>query len=98
MINTSLSAANAYNLAQQLTNQTQPNHSLQKAADSKPDFGAMVKDGVEGLLDKGDVAEKTATSMMEGKADVVDVVTAVAETEVALGNDGIHSGSRDLLL
>ncbi|WP_319485756.1 flagellar hook-basal body complex protein FliE [uncultured Cohaesibacter sp.] len=84
MINTSLSAANAYNLAQKLTNQTQSDQSLQKAADAKPDFGAMVKDGVQGVLDKGNVAEKTATSMINGKADVVDVVTAVAETEVAL--------------
>ncbi|WP_319413488.1 flagellar hook-basal body complex protein FliE [uncultured Cohaesibacter sp.] len=84
MINTSLSAANAYNLAQQLTNQTQSGPSLQNAADAKPDFGAMVKDGVQGVLNKGDLAETNAKSMINGKADVVDVVTAVAETEVAL--------------
>lgn len=84
MINTSLSAANAYSLAQKLTNQTQSDQTLQKAADAKPDFGAMVKDGVTGVLEKGQVAEKTATNMVQGKADVVDVVTAVAETEVAL--------------
>ena len=84
MLNTSLTAANAYNLAQRLTNQTQSKETLQKAADSKPDFGAMVKEGIDGVLDKGQIAEKTATQMVNGKADVVDVVTAVAETEVAL--------------
>ena len=84
MINTSLTAANAYSLAQQLTNQTQSDQTLQSAAAAKPDFGEMVKDGVMGVLDKGQVAEKTATAMVHGKADVVDVVTAVAETEVAL--------------
>ncbi|WP_394699193.1 flagellar hook-basal body complex protein FliE [uncultured Cohaesibacter sp.] len=83
-MNTSLTAANAYNLAQRLTNQTKSDQTLQQAAESKPDFGAMIKDGVTGVLDKGQVAEKTATEMVHGKADVVDVVTAVAETEVAL--------------
>ena len=84
MLNTSLTASNAYNLAQRLTNQTQSDQTLQKAADSGSDFGAMIKEGVSGFLDKGQVAEKTTTAMVHGKADVVDVVTAVAETEVAL--------------
>lgn len=84
MINTSLSAANAYNLAQRLTNQTQSDQTLQQATEAKPDFGAMVKDGVNGVLERGQVAEKTSAAMVNGKADVVDVVTAVAETEVAL--------------
>ncbi|PLW78832.1 flagellar hook-basal body complex protein FliE [Cohaesibacter celericrescens] len=84
MLNTSLTAANAYNLAQRLTNQAQSDNTLQKAADTNTDFGAMVKEGVMGVLDKGQVAEKTTSAMVHGKADVVDVVTAVAETEVAL--------------
>jgi flagellar hook-basal body complex protein FliE len=81
---TNLAASNAYNLAQRLTNQTQSTQTLEKAADAQPDFAHMVKDGVTGVLDKGQVAETTATQMVAGKADVVDVVTAVAETEVAL--------------
>lgn len=81
---TNLAASNAYNLAQRLTNQTQSTQTLGKAVDAQPDFAQMVKDGVHGVLDKGQVAEKTATEMVTGKADVVDVVTAVAETEVAL--------------
>jgi flagellar hook-basal body complex protein FliE len=81
---TNLAASNAYNLAQRLTNQTQSTQTLEKAADAQPDFAQMVKDGVTGVLDKGQVAETTATQMVAGKADVVDVVTAVAETEVAL--------------
>ncbi|MCV6576481.1 MAG: flagellar hook-basal body complex protein FliE [Cohaesibacter sp.] len=81
---TNLAASNAYNLAQRLTNQTQSTPTLEKAAESPPDFGQMVKDGVTGVLEKGQVAETTATDMVAGKADVVDVVTAVAETEVAL--------------
>ncbi|MCT4657314.1 MAG: flagellar hook-basal body complex protein FliE [Cohaesibacter sp.] len=81
---TNLSASNAYNLAQKLTNQTQSGNSLEQAAGVKPDFGQMITDGVTGVLDKGQIAEKTASQMVTGKADVVDVVTAVAETEVAL--------------
>ena len=84
MLNTSLTAANAYGLAQRLTNQTQSDNSLKQASESKADFGKMVEDGVMGVLDKGQTAENRATDMVQGKADVVDVVTAVAETEVAL--------------
>lgn len=84
MLNTSLNATHAYNLAQKLTNQTQSAEALQKAVDAKPDFSAMVKNGVNSVLDRGQTAETKATAMVNGKADVVDVVTAVAETEVAL--------------
>lgn len=84
MINTSLNAANAYNLASKLTNQTQSDETLQKAVDAKPDFANMVKEGIGGVMERGQVAEKTATDLVNGKANVVDVVTAVAETEVAL--------------
>lgn len=48
------------------------------------DFGAMVKDAVNDLVDKGRSADAKSVDMLQGKADVVDVVTAVAETEVAL--------------
>jgi flagellar hook-basal body complex protein FliE len=48
------------------------------------DFGQMVQEAVETVVDKGQQADEKAIGMIEGKTGVVDVVTAVAETEVAL--------------
>lgn len=48
------------------------------------DFGKMVQEAVGTVVDKGRVADNKAVGLVEGKADVVDVVTAIAETEVAL--------------
>lgn len=49
-----------------------------------PDFGAMVQTAVEGVVDKGRDMDAKAIGLMEGRMDVVDVVTAIAETETAL--------------
>ncbi len=54
------------------------------AAVAAPDLGGTVKDAVSGVLDMGKAAEAKSVDMMNGKANMVDVVTAVAETEVAL--------------
>ena len=48
------------------------------------DFGQMVKEAVDTVVDKGQQADEKTMGMIEGKTGVVDVVTAVAETEVAL--------------
>ena len=47
-------------------------------------FGAMVEKAVSSTLDTGRVAEVKAMALAEGKASIVDVVTAVAETELAV--------------
>jgi len=47
-------------------------------------FGELLGQAVTGTLETGRAAEAKALSMAEGKASIVDVVTAVAETEVAV--------------
>jgi len=49
-----------------------------------PDFGAMVKQAMGAVVDAGQKSDAQTRAMAGGKADVVDVVTAVAETEVAV--------------
>jgi len=49
-----------------------------------PDFGAMVKQAMGAVVDAGQKSDAQTRAMAGGKADVVDVVTAVAETEVAI--------------
>jgi flagellar hook-basal body complex protein FliE len=49
-----------------------------------PDFGALVKQAVAGTADSARKAEARMLQATAGKGDLVDVVTAVAESEAAL--------------
>ena len=75
-------AANAYTIASRLPTTLNGNKSAQQAQGA--DFGELVKTAVEGVVDSGKAAETKSAALLQGKADVVDVVTAIAETEVAL--------------
>jgi flagellar hook-basal body complex protein FliE len=80
-------AANAY---AKLANLTNPAGSLAKtigdgAQETKgQSFGAMLKDVVSAATESGHKADTQAQAVAAGKANIVDVVTAVAETEVAI--------------
>ncbi|MEP3045989.1 MAG: flagellar hook-basal body complex protein FliE [Roseibium sp.] len=76
-------ANSAYQMAAQLQ---QHARSVEDAAPIRDqvDFGQMVQSAVSEVVDKGRVADDKAIGLIEGKTNVVDVVTAVAETEVAL--------------
>ena len=49
-----------------------------------PSFGAMVKDAIGSVVAAGKKSDGLAQGMAAGKANIVDVVTAVTETEVAI--------------
>ncbi len=77
-------ANNAYQMAAKLQQQAR---AIEDKAPQQPemaDFSQMVKDAVQTVVDKGNAADAKSIDLIDGKADVVDVVTAVAETEVAL--------------
>jgi len=76
-------ANNAYQTAAKLQQQAGATEDTAAKQDSV-NFGQMVAEAVETVVDKGEQADNKAIGMIEGKSDVVDVVTAVAETEVAL--------------
>lgn len=75
------SVANAYNAIASLANQAKPS---QNDAATSADFGAMVKSALESVVEKGEQADQKALGLVQGQSDVVDVVTAIAETEVAM--------------
>lgn len=59
------------------------------AATAKPfaepgQFAGLVETSIAELMEKGRAAEQAGLAAAAGKADVVDVVTAVAEAELAL--------------
>jgi flagellar hook-basal body complex protein FliE len=47
-------------------------------------FGAVLKDAIGSVLDAGKKSDAQTVAMASGKANVMDVVTAVAETDVAV--------------
>ena len=49
-----------------------------------PSFSSVLKDAVGSVLDAGKKSDAQTMAMTSGKANVMDVVTAVAETDVAV--------------
>jgi flagellar hook-basal body complex protein FliE len=79
-------AAGAYAATQGLTGLGGAAKGLSGAA--KPQtgmsFAGLVEESIASVAQAGRNAEAQATAVARGKADVVDVVTAVAESEAAL--------------
>ena len=77
-------AANAYASLARLTESS----GLAKAAgegSSGPNFGELVKEAIGSMTQASRASDAQSQAMAAGKANIVDVVTAVAETEVAIG-------------
>jgi len=55
-----------------------------QAAAGGPSFSALLKDAVGSVLEAGKKSDAQTMAMTSGKANVMDVVTAVAETDVAV--------------
>jgi flagellar hook-basal body complex protein FliE len=54
-----------------------------KASDAGgPSFGELLKDVIGGVMEGGRQSDAQTNAMTSGKANVMDVVTAVAETDV----------------
>ena len=49
-----------------------------------PSFSAVLKDAIGSVVDAGKKSDAQTVAMASGKANVMDVVTAVAETDVAV--------------
>jgi len=56
---------------------------LAGAADASS-FGALLKDALGQVIEAGHRSDAQTRAMVAGKADMVDVVTAVSETEAAV--------------
>ena len=77
-------AANAYASLARLAD---PSAALAKAggeAAGEPNFGALLKDAMGAVVEAGRKSDAQTKAMAVGKANIVDVVTAVSQTEVAV--------------
>lgn len=78
-------AASAYGQAQKLISQgDKPIVDPSLLQNSGPDFGELVAQNVQSVVEAGKVSDQLSMDMVSGKADIVDVVTAIAETEIAI--------------
>ena len=75
-------AANAY---ASVAKAFDPSGAASKSGDSgNPSFASLLKNTLDGVSAAGRKSDAQAMAMASGKANIVDVVTAVAETEVAV--------------
>ncbi|QPF82808.1 flagellar hook-basal body complex protein FliE [Bradyrhizobium genosp. L] len=76
-------AANAYASLAKMMERGGAEKASQAAAGG-PSFSALVKDAVGSVMEAGQKSDAQTMAMASGKANVMDVVTAVAETDVAV--------------
>jgi flagellar hook-basal body complex protein FliE len=77
-------AANAYAALARMGEQTKGLAGDAAAQGGGPDFGAMLKDAMDGVTAAGHKSDVQANAVAMGKANMIDVVTAVAESETAV--------------
>jgi flagellar hook-basal body complex protein FliE len=78
-------AANAYSSLAKIMESAGGGAGMGKVVDSGgQSFGAMLKDALGSVMDAGRKSDHQTVAMANGKANVMDVVTAVAETDVAV--------------
>ena len=75
-------AANAYAALSRIMESGGAEKSGQSAGG--PSFSSVLKDAVGSVLEAGKKSDAQTMAMSSGKANVMDVVTAVAETDVAV--------------
>ena len=78
-------AATAYNNAAKLIGQS-ARQSVDQTASVNPDqdFSKMLTQAVQGVVETGNAADVKAMDVVNGKGDMVDVVTAISQTQLAM--------------
>jgi len=76
-------AANAYAALARMTSSAGAG-AAKGAETGDQSFGAVLKEALGSVMDAGRKSDAQTVAMTSGKANVMDVVTAVAETDVAV--------------
>lgn len=77
-------AAAAYNNAANLIQSAGKSPSATPEVQGGGDFASMLAESVQGVVETGNRSDQLQMQMLNGEASIVDVVTAVAETELAI--------------
>ena len=81
---TPAAAASAYSALARLSEQTASLGRDGGTQEGGLNFGSVLKDVMAGVSDVGHKSDVQAQAVAKGKANLVDVVTAVAESETAI--------------
>lgn len=81
-----LSAASAYaNIAKLATGAAKPPGGSMPGTETGPgSFGDVLKQAMQSVTEAGQKSDVQSAAAVQGKGNMVDVVTSVAETEVAI--------------
>jgi flagellar hook-basal body complex protein FliE len=95
-------AANAYAALARMGEQTASLGASVGAGEKGPNFGSVLKDVINAVSEVAQKSDVQAQGVATGKANMVDVVTAVAETETAVQTlvsvrDKVISAYEDIL-
>jgi flagellar hook-basal body complex protein FliE len=77
-------AANAYSAVSRLRDDTAKIAAGAGTQDAGPSFNAVLKDVIHAVTDAAQKSDAQAQAVASGKANMIDVVTAVAETETTM--------------
>jgi flagellar hook-basal body complex protein FliE len=78
-------AAAAYSNASRLISQAAKPQTDQLAATGQgSDFAKILAESVQGVVEAGKASDQMSLDLVNGKADIVDVVTAISQTEIAM--------------
>lgn len=77
-------ASNAYASAAKLVDHASKSTPIQPQEANGPDFGKLVTESIGNVVETGRQADQKSMELVDGKANVVDVVTAISETEIAM--------------
>jgi flagellar hook-basal body complex protein FliE len=77
-------AANAYANAAKLISQAGRPDAGAAGAGQTPDFSKMLNDAVQSVEAAGKASDQQQMNLLNGKANMVDVVTSVAQTQMAV--------------
>lgn len=78
-------AAAAYGSAAKLISQgTAPAPAKVGGDGQSADFASLLAETVQGVVESGKVADEKTLDLVNGKGDIVDVVTAISQTEIAM--------------
>jgi flagellar hook-basal body complex protein FliE len=79
-----LAAASAYSSVAKLADPSAMVKSAMGGAKSETSFTSVLKEAMDAVNESGKKSDTQSRAMVNGKSNLVDVVTAVSETEVAI--------------
>jgi len=102
MVMNSAAGAGAYSAVANIAGKALGDAGAAKPSEGGTDFGELVQSVLSNVTESGATAETQAANIASGNADVLDLVTAVAETELAVETlvtvrDRVISAYQDIL-